>query len=134
MTHRPFSGGPRPALLEATRSMTKPTASLGDPTARGGGWRFTIRPIITGRRGVVAAGYYLSAEAAMPVLRQGGSAIDAVVAMGFCCDVLEPHLVGVAGESPILIYHAGSGRVAAINGQGPAGASPRKETACAIGW
>ena len=40
--------------------------------------------------------------------------------MWFCLTILEPHLVGVAGESPILIYSADEERVIAVNGQGPA--------------
>jgi gamma-glutamyltranspeptidase/glutathione hydrolase len=56
----------------------------------------------------------------MDMLRAGGNAIDAGVAMGFCLAVLEPHLNGIAGESPILIHHARSGRTVAISGQGTA--------------
>jgi gamma-glutamyltranspeptidase/glutathione hydrolase len=40
--------------------------------------------------------------------------------MWFCLTILEPHLVGVAGESPILIYSAEEERAIAVNGQGPA--------------
>jgi gamma-glutamyltranspeptidase/glutathione hydrolase len=48
--------------------------------------------------------------------------------MWFCLTILEPHLVGVAGESPILLYSAKEERVIAVNGQGPA---PRAAT---INW
>ena len=57
-----------------------------------------------------------------------GNAIDAGVAMAFCCPVLEPHQNGLGGESPILVQHAKTGRVAAVNGQGVA---PR---AASIEW
>ncbi len=40
--------------------------------------------------------------------------------MWFCLTLLKPHLVGVAGETPILVYWADEGRVLAVNGQGPA--------------
>jgi gamma-glutamyltranspeptidase/glutathione hydrolase len=81
---------------------------------------FTTRPVIAGRHGVVCAGHYLAASAGLHILRRGGNAIDAAVAMGFCSAVLEPHLNGVGGESPILIHHAKSKRVVAVNGQGTA--------------
>jgi gamma-glutamyltranspeptidase/glutathione hydrolase len=45
--------------------------------------------------------------------------------MWFCLTILEPHLVGVAGESPILLYSAKEEKVIAVNGQGPA---PRAAT------
>ena len=99
--------------------------SLGEPLSRLGGASgvFTTRPVIAGRRGVVTAGHYLATEAGMHVLRSGGNAIDAGVAMGFCLAVLEPHLNGIGGESPILIHHAETNRVVAINGQGVAPAA-----------
>jgi gamma-glutamyltranspeptidase/glutathione hydrolase len=40
--------------------------------------------------------------------------------MFFCLTVLKPSLVGVAGESPILVYWADEGKVLSVNGQGPA--------------
>src|SRR5215472_7251553 len=96
--------------------------SIGEPTQLFGVGRegFTTRPVITGRRGVVTAGHYLAASAGMEMLRAGGNAIDAGVAMGFCLAVLEPQANGIGGESPTLIHHARSGRTVSINGQGTA--------------
>ena len=45
--------------------------------------------------------------------------------MWFCMTVLKPHLVGVAGEVPILVYWADEGRVLSVNGQGPMPQGPR---------
>jgi gamma-glutamyltranspeptidase/glutathione hydrolase len=97
-------------------------SGIGEPSRLFGTGKegFTTRPVITGRRGVVTAGHYLAASAGMQVLQQGGNAIDAGVAMGFCEAVLEPQANGIGGESPILIHHAKSGRTVAINGQGTA--------------
>lgn len=105
--------------------MERESASVGEPSQRFGVGRegFTTRPVITGRKGVVTAGHYLAAAAGMDVLRDGGNAIDAGVAMGFCLAVLEPHITGIGGESPILIHHARSGRTVAISGQGTAPAA-----------
>ncbi|MFN3651681.1 MAG: gamma-glutamyltransferase family protein [Armatimonadota bacterium] len=105
--------------------MARESGSIGEPGQVLGTGReaFTTRPVITGRKGVVTAGHYLGAAAGMEILRGGGNAIDAAVATGFCLAVLEPHLNGIAGESPMLIYHAASRRVVAINGQGTAPAA-----------
>jgi gamma-glutamyltranspeptidase/glutathione hydrolase len=105
--------------------MARVGTSIGEPLQELGTGRdgFTTRPIIAGRRGVVTAGHYLAAGAGMRTLQAGGNAIDAGVTMGFCLAVLEPHLNGIAGESPMLIHHAASGKTVAINGQGTAPAA-----------
>ncbi len=105
--------------------MSSGEAGIGEPSQLFGTGRegFTTRPVIAGRKGVVTAGHYLAATAGMEILRAGGNAIDAGVAMGFCLAVLEPQSNGIGGESPILIHHAQSGRTVAINGQGTAPAA-----------
>src|SRR5438270_13071839 len=102
--------------------MQRESSSIGEPSQLFGAGtdRFTTRPVIAGRKGVVTAGHYLAAQAGMGILRAGGSAIDAGVAMGFCLALLEPQNNGLGGESPILIHHARTGRTVAINGQGVA--------------
>src|SRR5688500_2961439 len=102
--------------------MARESGSVGEPTQLFGTGRegFTTRPVITGRKGVVTAGHYLAATAGMDVLRDGGNAVDAGVAMGFCLAVLEPQSNGIGGESPMLIHHAQTGRTVALNGQGTA--------------
>jgi len=107
--------------------MQRGNSSIGEPSQLfgAGGEGFTTRPVIAGRKGVVTAGHYLAAAAGMEILRGGGNAIDAGVAMGFCLAVLEPQSNGIGGESPMLIHHARSGRVVAVNGQGVA---PRAAT------
>jgi gamma-glutamyltranspeptidase / glutathione hydrolase len=94
---------------------------------------FTTRPVITGRRGIVTSGHYLAAHAGMRMLEAGGNAIDAGVAAGFALNVLEPHNCGIAGEAPILIHHARSGRTVAISGQGTAPAAMTLEALRAKG-
>lgn len=102
--------------------MSSEAAGIGEPSQLFGTGRegFTTRPVIAGRRGVVTAGHYLAATAGMEILKAGGNAIDAGVAMGFCLAVLEPQSNGIGGESPMLIHHARTGRTVAINGQGTA--------------
>jgi gamma-glutamyltranspeptidase/glutathione hydrolase len=94
---------------------------------------FTTRPVIHGRRGIVTAGHYLAAHAGMRMLEAGGNAIDAGVAAGFAVNVLEPHNCGIAGEAPILIHPARSGRTIAISGQGTAPAAMTLEALRARG-
>lgn len=69
--------------------------------------QFTTRPVITGGHGVVAAGHYLAATIGLETLTRGGNAVDAGVAAGFALNVLKPHMAGIGGEAPILIYKDG---------------------------
>src|SRR5205085_7617857 len=77
----------------------------------------TFRPVVRGKRGVVAAGHPLSAEAGMRLLQQGGNAIDAGCAAILAASVIEFSHFSFGGEVPILIK-PGKGTPAVINGQG----------------
>jgi gamma-glutamyltranspeptidase/glutathione hydrolase len=90
------------------------------------GQEFTMRPEITGRTGIVAAGRHYSVEAGIRILHQGGNAIDAGAATVFAAAVAEISHFGFGGEVPTLIYWARDKKVIAINGQGsaPAAATP----------
>ena len=48
----------------------------------------------------------------------GGNAVDAAAAMGICLPLLEPHLCGIGGEVPALIYSARERKTYAISGMG----------------
>lgn len=86
---------------------------------------FTTRPVVMDTHGLVASGHYLASRIGLDILERGGNAIDAGVAVGFALSVLEPHLYGIGGEVPILLYLANEQRVVCISGQGPA---PKKTT------
>lgn len=76
-----------------------------------------------GTHGVVASTHYLATVEGLQVLREGGGVVDAGAAIWFTLSLLEPHLVGVAGEVPILLYLSDEERVIVVNGQGPAPAA-----------
>ena len=84
-----------------------------------GGATDTFKPLIMGKRGVVAAGHPLVAEAGLRILQNGGNAIDAGVATVFAAMVIEMNGLGMGGECPILIKARGQ-PVNAINGNGTA--------------
>ena len=77
----------------------------------------TLKPLVAGKRGVVAAGHALVAEAGLRILEKGGNAVDAGVATVFAASVIEMGSFGSGGECPILIKLK-DGPVMAINGAG----------------
>ena len=79
----------------------------------------TMKPMVAGKRGVVAAGHPLVAEAGLRILEKGGNAVDAGVATVFAASVVEMNGFGAGAECPILIKLAGK-PVVAINGAGTA--------------
>src|SRR5713101_2046045 len=68
----------------------------------------TFRPVVRGRRGVVAGGQPLSVEAGMRILQRGGNAVDAGVATILAASVIEFSHFSFGGEVPILIKMRGS--------------------------
>ncbi|MDE0225986.1 MAG: gamma-glutamyltransferase, partial [Gammaproteobacteria bacterium] len=75
---------------------------------------FRTRPVIMGSRGVVTAGHYLASSAGLRIMTAGGNAIDAAASMSICLTLLEPHLCGIGGEVPTLIYSARERKTYAI--------------------
>ncbi len=84
----------------------------------------TFRPVVRGRRGVVAGGHPLAVEAGMRILQQGGNAVDAGVATILAGSVIEFSHFSFGGEVPILIKLKGK-PVVVVEGMGPA---PMKAT------
>ena len=85
----------------------------------------TLKPVVAGKRGVVAAGHPLVAEAGLRILEKGGNAVDAGVATLLAASVVEMTSFGSGGECPMLIKMKGQ-PVVAING---AGIAPELATA-----
>jgi gamma-glutamyltranspeptidase/glutathione hydrolase len=77
-------------------------------------------------RGMVAAANPLAVEAGLRVLRDGGSAVDAAVAVQTVLGLVEPQSSGLGGGSFLMFYDAKTGKVTAYDGRekAPQGAGP----------
>ena len=84
----------------------------------------TFRPVVRGKRGVVAGGAPLSVEAGLRIMQRGGNAVDAGVATILAASVIEFSHFSFGGEVPILIKLKGQ-KVVVIEGMGQA---PMKAT------
>ena len=83
------------------------------------------RPMAMSTRGVVSSGHYLATQIGIDILRRGGNAADAAVGVGFALSLLKPHMNGIAGEVPTLIYSKNDDKVWSVSGNGVA---PREAT------
>ena len=68
--------------------------------------------------GMVASSQRLASEAGVAVLRAGGSAADACIAMDAVLHVTEPPSTGLGGDMFALYFNASDSRVYALNGSG----------------
>lgn len=90
------------------------------------GWAAQSRSEVLAQRGMVATSQPLAAQAGLDVLRRGGNAIDAAVATAATLSVVEPMMVGPAGDLFAIVYDAKSGKLYALNASGlaPSGWTP----------
>jgi len=77
---------------------------------------------VSASRGIVTAPHYLAAEAGRDVLRDGGTAIEATVAVAATLAVVYPHMTGIGGDG-FWVIREPDGRVHSIHGCGGAAAS-----------
>lgn len=94
--------------------MPSPGAEYGSPGVPGG------------FGGVVTTSEPTAARVGATLLRDGGNAIDAAVAVAFALNVTEPQSSGIGGGGFMMIYLAGEGRTIIVDSRerAPAGADP----------
>lgn len=69
------------------------------------------RPNVIGKRGVVASAHSLASEVGLQILRDGGNAIDAAVAVMAALNVVEPNASGAGGNGCLTIFWKADGQV-----------------------
>ena len=70
--------------------------------------------------GMVVSSQPLATQAGLEILKRGGNAIDATVAMAAVLNVAEPMSTGIGGDAFILLYLAKGGELKALNASGRA--------------
>jgi gamma-glutamyltranspeptidase/glutathione hydrolase len=108
------------AVLSLLPPLLSASASAAD---RPEGELFATRSVVHARRGMVAAAHPLAAGIGVEVLRRGGSAVDAAIAVNAALGFLEPVACGIGGDLFALVWDAPSGRLHGLNASGRAPAA-----------
>ncbi|MGF1581106.1 MAG: gamma-glutamyltransferase [Gemmataceae bacterium] len=83
------------------------------------------RSVVMAPNGMVATSHPLAAQAGLDVLRQGGNAIDAAIAVNAVLGVVEPMSCGIGGDLFAIVWDAKTKKLYGINASGR---SPYKAT------
>jgi gamma-glutamyltranspeptidase/glutathione hydrolase len=87
----------------------------------------TWRTSIMGLSGAVGANHPLATQAGLDVLRAGGNAVDAAVAISLVLGVVEPMMSGLGGDGFYQVHEAAAGRTRCWNSTGAAPSSAMPE-------
>ena len=85
------------------------------------------KPLAVARRHMVAAANPIAAEAGREILRSGGSAVDAAIAVQLVLGLVEPQSSGLGGGAFVLHWDAASGELTSYDGRETAPASARPD-------
>src|SRR5512135_1544777 len=106
-------------------SFTLVIAAIGAAVIAGAGDRpegrsFATRSVTVARHGMVAAAHPLAVQVGIDVLKRGGSAVDAAIAVDAALGLMEPVSCGLGGDLFALVWDPATGRLYGLNGSGRA--------------
>jgi gamma-glutamyltranspeptidase/glutathione hydrolase len=67
---------------------------------------------------MIASSHPIAASVGIEILKSGGNAVDAAIAMNAVLCVAEPHMTGVGGDCFVMLSVDGSTNIKALNGSG----------------
>jgi gamma-glutamyltranspeptidase/glutathione hydrolase len=124
-----LGGTPQPAT--ADRAALPPVWEAGQdrfirPDVHAGdrpvGASFASRTAVYGLNGAAGTSHPLATQAGIDILKRGGSAVDAAIAINACLGLLEPTASGIGGDAYAMIWDPQRKQVVGLAGSG---ASPR---------
>ncbi|KAK2671328.1 hypothetical protein RAB80_013750 [Fusarium oxysporum f. sp. vasinfectum] len=101
--------------------MPLPTSSIYEPPSAGFTGFPSRRSVVHSMEGIVAAPQPHAANCGLEILRAGGNAADAAVAVAAGLNVTEPVSTGIGGDMFLLYFDAATKQVKSLNGSGRSG-------------
>lgn len=62
------------------------------------------------KHAAVSSDHHLCSEVGKTILQKGGSAVDAVIAVQFCVEVVNSHSTGIGGGGFMIVYDKKTGK------------------------
>jgi gamma-glutamyltranspeptidase/glutathione hydrolase len=81
------------------------------------------RSVVRSQHAMVASSQPLASEVGLEVLKRGGNAVDAAIAMAAMLNVTEPMMTGVGGDAFMLVYWSRTKELKGLNASGRAPAA-----------
>jgi gamma-glutamyltranspeptidase/glutathione hydrolase len=80
----------------------------------------TGRSIVRAEHGMVASSQPLASQVGLDVLKRGGNAVDAAIAMAAMLNVTEPMMTGIGGDAFMLVHWSKTKELKGLNASGRA--------------
>ena len=112
------------STLPAFPQQATPDARQAAPEASTGS---AFKPLVIAHRHMVVAANPYASQAGLEILRAGGSAVDAAIAVQMVLNLVEPQSSGIGGGAFLLTYNARTGAVESIDGRETAPAAARPD-------
>lgn len=109
-----------PSFVTAIALLTMPliTSTLALGYDRGGPHPEQSRSVVIARHGMVATSHPLAAQVGLDVLKAGGTAADAAIAVNAMLGVVEPMSCGIGGDLFVIYWDAKTQKLYGLNGSG----------------
>ena len=82
------------------------------------GKTFSTRSEVIAQHGMACTSHPLATQAAIDILRKGGTAVDAAIAANAVLGVVEPEMNGIGGDIFAIVFDAKTGKLYGLNGSG----------------
>jgi gamma-glutamyltranspeptidase / glutathione hydrolase len=106
-----FVGVCAPTLLMGNIQLVAQTKS---PQVKSG------RSVVRAQHGMVATSQPLASQVGLEILKRGGNAVDAAIAMAAMLNVTEPMMTGIGGDAFALVYWSRTKELKGLNASGRA--------------